>query len=234
MIFLKIIGQRFRIGKHLVHLACAVLYFAGFASWAQNHTSKQETTAFPETDFYDYRGTQAVSVSGGTALITGDYANPEFGYYFGLGYKKSLIPHININLDVSKFTLIDKGTFNDNFMSVDINIEILAFPQKRFSPFVSIGGGVHGTNYFETNSGKAQAGLGVEYIIYEGLSFRLFGIYNEVFSNELSGGDQENLNDVYWRIAGGVSFYFGGQKKKSKLLQTVPSIIKTNPIPADK
>ncbi|TYB79523.1 Curli production assembly/transport component CsgG [Bizionia myxarmorum] len=220
--------------KQACFLLLVVAFFNGLVSWSQINSTNPTFNALPQTDFYDYRGTNAVSTMLGTALINGDYANPEFGYYYGIGYKKSLIPHINVNLTFNKFNLIDKGVFKDGFISIDFNAEILAFPHERFSPFGFIGGGVHASNYFESAVGKAQAGLGIEYVIYESFIFRLFGEYNEVFEPELTDVTVQTENVVYWRIAGGFNFYFGGKKKKAKLLNATSTIIKTNPIPTDK
>ncbi|WP_417200289.1 Curli production assembly/transport component CsgG [Bizionia sp.] len=205
----------------------------GSASFAQNNSERVQEAQLPKTDFYDYRGTHGLATALGSAVINGDYANPEFGIYMGFGYKKSIIPHVNVNLKFNKFNLVYKDLFNKGFMSFDLNAEVLVFPHERFSPFVFFGGGANASNYFEAVDPKMQGGLGLEYIIYEGLSFRIFGDYNHVFSDALDGKIYGDADDVYWRMGCGLNFYFGGAKKKAKLLNAVPTIIKTNPIPAD-
>jgi len=219
--------------KWCMSLLIPIFLLLNWSGFAQGNRSNKQQTDLPKTDFYDYRGTHAISTALGAAIINGDYADPEFGVYMGFGYKKSIIPYINIQLNYNKFNLVYKNQFNNGFMSFDLNAEILALPHERFSPFVFFGGGVNASNYFEAVDPKVQGGLGLEYVIYEGLSFRVFGDYNHVFSDELDGKVFGASDDVYWRIACGVTFYFGGAKKKAKLLNAVPTIIKTNPIPTD-
>ncbi|WP_231931300.1 MULTISPECIES: Curli production assembly/transport component CsgG [Bizionia] len=216
-----------------VGLLIPIVLLTSTSSLAQNNSDSTEDSQLPKTDFYDYRGTHGVSTTLGSAVINGDYANPEFGIYMGFGYKKSIIPHVNVNLTFNKFNLVYEDLFNKGFMSFDVNAEVLAFPHERFSPFIFFGGGANASNYFEAVDPKVQGGLGLEYIIYEGLSLRIFGDYNHVFSDELDGKIYGDADDVYWRMGCGLNFYFGGAKKKAKLLSTVPTIIKTNPIPAD-
>lgn len=219
--------------KCCVGLLILTVFLKNSTTQAQNNSSNSQEVDLPKTAFYDLRGTHGVSTMLGTAIMNGDYVNPEFGVYFGFGYKKSIIPHVNINLNYNKFNLVYKDLFNKGFMSFDLNAEVLAFPHERFTPFLFVGGGANASNYFKAVDTKIQGGLGVEYIIYEGLSFRVFGDYNHVFSDELDGKIYGNSDDAYWRVACGINLYFGGEKKKAKLLSKVPTIIKSNPIPID-
>lgn len=219
--------------KWCIGLLVPIIFLSSSNSLAQNNSASLDDTTLPKTAFYDLRGTHGVSTMIGSAVMNGDYSNPEFGIYMGFGYKKSIIPHVNINLNFNKFNLVYKDLFNNGFMSFDLNAEVLAFPHERFSPYVFIGGGANASNYFEAVDAKVQGGLGIEYVIYEGFSFKFFGDYNQVFSDELDGKIYGNADDVYWRIACGINLYFGGEKKKAELLSTIPTIIKTNPIPID-
>ena len=219
--------------KWFIGLLVPVVFLNTTNSLAQNNSNTVQESPWPKTDFYDYRGTHAVSTMLGTAIMNGDYSNPEFGIYMGVGYKKSIIPHLNVNLNFNKFNLVYKDLFNNGFMSFDLNVEALVFPHERFSPYIFLGSGINASNYFEAVDPKVQGGIGLDYVVYEGLSFRIFGEYNQAFTDELDGRIYGDADDTYWRIACGVNIHFGGEKKKAKLLNAVPTIIKSNPIPTD-
>ena len=197
---------------------------------AQENIQQEQLGEIPKTDFYDYRGTNVVDVSIGASVINGDYPDPLFDVYWHFGYKHYVIPFVNIGIGYHKFNLAYKDLFNNGYMSFDMNIEVLPFPHERFSPFIYFGGGIHASNYFDHVASKIQGGLGVEYIVYEGVGLTLYSDYNNVFSDEVDGRLFGDSDDAYWRMAIGINFYFGGQKKKEKLLKNVPTVIKTNPI----
>lgn len=197
---------------------------------AQDNSEQSENTEMPKTDFYDYRGINVIDVSIGASVINGDYPDPLFDVYWHFGYKHYIIPFVNVGVSYHKFNLAYKDLFNNGYMSFDMNIEVLPFPHERFSPFIYFGGGIHAANYFEDVASKIQGGLGIEYIVYEGVGLTLYTDYNNVFSDEVDGRIFGDSDDAYWRMAVGINFYFGGQKKKDKLLKNVPTVIKTNPI----
>ncbi len=201
---------------------------------AQDDIETTSMSNIPQTDFYDYRGTNVVDISIGSAVMNGDYPDPLFDVYWHFGYKRYIIPYVSVDIGYHKFNLVYKDLFNNGYMSFDANVELLPFPHERFSPFAYFGGGIHASNYFNEVAPKVQGGLGVEYIVYEGIGLTLYSDYNAVFSDEVDGRIFGETDDAYWRIAIGLNFYFGGQKKKQKLLQNVPSVIKTNPITSQK
>lgn len=226
------------------HLCCnlqafkSVLLLICFFSFnlliAQDDNKNNKSSDIPKIDFYDYRGTNVIDVSIGASVINGDYPDPLFDVYWHFGYKHYFIPYLNLGVGYHKFNLAYKDLFNNGYMSFDMNIEILPFPHERFSPFIYFGGGIHASNYFEEVAEKIQGGLGVEYIVYEGVGLTLYADYNSVFSDEVDGKVFGATDDAYWRMALGLNFYFGGKKKKEKLLKNVPTVIKTNPITPEK
>lgn len=180
---------------------------------AQDDIQSANTSDIPNTDFYDYRGTNVVDVSIGTSIINGDYSDPLFEVYWHFGYKHYFIPYFNVGVSYNKFNLAYKDLFNNGYMSFDMNIEILPFPHDRFSPYFYFGGGIHASNYFEEEAPKIQGGFGIEYIVYEGVGLTLYADYNSVFSDEVDGKVYGNSDDSYWRMALGINFYFGGKRK---------------------
>jgi curli production assembly/transport component CsgG len=171
-----------------------------------------------------------VDVAFGTAVPNGDFSDPMFEVYMRIGYKRYIIPHLNINFSYNKFNIAYKDTFNNGFMSFDVNIEGTVFPDKKFTPYIYAGAGLNAANYFEQSEAKTQVGLGLEYIISDKIGVKLFSDYNMLFSDELDGRIYGDSNDVYWRMALGLNFYFGDTKKKTKIDENDPTIINSNPI----
>lgn len=223
--------------KKVSQIYCGILVavIIGFQTINAQETALDESlNELPNTDFYDFRGTNAVDIAVGTSVMNGDYTNPIFEIYTHFGYKRFIIPYVNVNIGYHKFNLAYKDLFNEGFMSFDLNVEAMPFPNERFTPFIYAGGGINAANYFTQVASKIQGGLGIEYIAYEGLGLKLYADYNHVFSDELDGKIYGEADDVYWRIAFGLNFYFGGAKKKEKILEKYPTIIKSNPITSNK
>lgn len=181
-------------------------------------------------EFYDLRGTNAVDFGVGTSVINGDLVDPKFEFYFHVGYKRYIFPHLNINIGYNKFNLAYADGYNEGFMSFDLNLESTLLPNSRFSPFIFVGGGYNASNYFESTATKFQGGGGIEYIVTEGLGIKLYADYNYVMSDELDGLVAGDSDDTYFRIGFGMNFYFGGHHKKAKIDKSQPSVIDSNQI----
>jgi hypothetical protein len=199
--------------------------------------SGQEATGITEnsvelkqTDFYAYRGTNAIDIAIGTSVINGDFTDPVFEVFGHIGYKRYIFPYLNINVAYNKFNLANEGVFNEGFMSFDLNLEYTIMPYKKFTPFIFIGGGYNASNDFNQTATKSQAGIGLEYIVADGFGVKLYTDYNTVFSDELEGLVYGDSDDVYWRVGLGINFYFGGKNSKVKALKGQETIIITNPI----
>lgn len=180
--------------------------------------------------FYEFRGSNVIDAGVGTAVLNGDLIDPQFELYFHIGYKRYIIPYLNINFSYNKFNLAYTDVYNEGYMSFDLNLEATLLPHQRFSPFVYAGGGYNAANYFEQTALKFQGGGGLEYIVTEGVGLKLYTDYNYVLSDELDGLIAGNSDDTYFRIGFGVNYYFGGAKKKSKLQKNQPSIFNSNQI----
>lgn len=196
---------------------------SGFNGWAQKK-------AVLKQEFHSLRGNNVVDVAIGSSVPNGDYANAMFEIYMHLGYKRYIIPHLNVNLSYNKFNLAYKDVLNEGFMSFDVNLETTLFPYSRFSPYAYIGGGLNAANYFDQTAAKMQGGLGLEYILTDKIGVKLYSDYNYVYSDELDGRIYGESDDVYWRMALGLNFYFGGSKRKVKTNENEPTIINSNPI----
>ncbi len=210
--------------------AYALIFFCLFLGTvtAQNDSLVLKKELNKNINFYEYRGTNAVEIAAGTSVINGDFADPLFEIFFRIGYKRSLSPHINVNFSYNKFNLAYKDLFNEGFMSFDLNLEYIIMPNKRFSPFLFVGGGLNAANYFEETLTKFQIGGGIEYIVVDGIGLKLFTDYNYFFEDTLDGLEFGTSDDTYFRIGFGVNFYFGGNKKKAKIKDGIKTVINSN------
>lgn len=217
----------FFLTKRLI-ISALLVFSSASILLAQDRDFKKEEKYFKKLSFYDFRGTNAVDAAFGTSVINGDFEDPQFEIYFRIGYKRFITEHFNVNFTYNKYNLAFKDIFNEGFMSFDLNLEYLFNPYKRFSPFIAAGAGYNAANYFESTSTKAQGMLGLEYIVYDSLGVKLFAEYNYNFDDELDGLIKGESNDTFFRIGLGVNFYFGGDKKRQKLLSAVNTVINSN------
>lgn len=186
--------------------------------------------AYQKLAFYDLRGTNSVDVSFGSALLGGDFPDPEFEFYLRFAYKRHVTEHLALSLSFNRYNLAFNEIYNQAFMSFDFNLEYFMTPFNGVSPFVFAGYGYNADSGFETTGPKVQGGLGVEFMVVEKVGIKLFGEYNYVFSKETSPiiNNENSIN--FLRLGLGVNLYFGGEKAKAKLQEQVETVIKTNTI----
>lgn len=191
---------------------------------------QSDSLRLKKTGFYDYRGSNAIGAGVGTSVINGDLPDPMFEIYFNVGYKRYILPYLDISVSYHKFNLAFKDVYNQGFMSFDLNIGSTLMPNNRFSPFIFAGAGYNAANYFEQKSLKLQSGGGVEYIVAEGIGIKLYADYNHVLSDELDGLIAGASDDTYFRVGVGLNYYFGGGTHKDKIKEGQPTIFNSNEI----
>ncbi|MDG5492582.1 Curli production assembly/transport component CsgG [Psychroserpens sp. SPM9] len=201
------------------------------------HSFAQETIAIPEEPniaFYELRGTNAFDIALGTSVINGDLVDPKFEIYSHIGYKRHLSPHLVLDFGYHKFNLAYIDVYNEGFMSFDLNVEFLVLPHAQFSPFIFAGAGFNASNHFKETASKIQGGAGLECVVSNQFALKLYTDYNYVSSDTLDGLEGGASDDTYFRIAFGANFYFGGAKKKAKILEDYSTEIESNSITDDK
>lgn len=154
------------------------------------------------------RSKNAFSIGLGTAIIDGDFANPEAEFMGRVEYKRFFKPYFNLNASYTKFNLANKNALNEGFMSFDLNGEFILLPHDKLTPFVYGGAGLHSANYFESRALKLQLGGGLEYLLNKKMGIKLFAEDNFTFSDELDGQVSGKRDDFYWRIGLGLNIYF--------------------------
>jgi curli production assembly/transport component CsgG len=188
----------------------------------------------PKTSFYDLRGTNAFDIAVGTSVINGDFSDPMFEIYSHFGYKRHFTPYLAVDFGYHKFNLAFIDTYNEGFMSFDLNAEVLLIPHERFSPYLFAGFGYNASNHFKESSPKFQGGIGLEYVVSNKFALKLYSDYSYVSSDTLDGLEAGASDDTYFRIAFGANFYFGGAEKKAKILKDHSTEIESNSITDDK
>lgn len=221
-----------RTQLHIKLLFVLVLLPSLFLS-AQDVEESKELTDFDRLVFYDFRGTNAFDVSGGLASINGDYEDSEFKFQFKVGYKHFLSNFLNLGLSFGSFKLANTDIFEDQYSSVDLNLEFILLPYDRISPIVYGGYGIVIPKDIDITAGKVQLGVGLEFIVYDGLGIKLYGEYNYTTSDELDGFIGDSGNDSFLRFGLGLNMYFGGEEQRNKLLDNQDTVIKSNQILID-
>lgn len=179
-------------------------------------TEEAKSTKLLNRSFTDNRGKAGFDFAGGVTLMDGDYSNPDIGYNARIQYRQFLFgPNFNIGVGASMFKLQNENVFNDEFMSVDANLEFILLPHDNLTPYIFGGGGaIFGSDI--DMSFKAQYGIGFEYLPSPKLGLRIFGEQNITFNDNLDGVVNGKRDDYFWRFGVGISFYLGKPYKKAQ------------------
>lgn len=172
----------------------------------------------------------ALSVSGGTSLLDGDYGKKYFGFLARVGYARKLSRSFSLNFNANAFEYRSGESYSNKMISVDGNLEYKLLPEDNLSPYLYAGFGVIndlikpannlklGDNYF-----KAQYGLAIEYFMTERWGVRGFAEHNIAFSDELDKVVSGKRDDFYFNFGLGIRYYFNldGNKKSKAPIQTL-------------
>ena len=185
-----------------------------------NEKSEAESTILLGRKLESRRGKVALSVSGGTAIIDGDYPNPKASITMNsnikLFFKK---PNFNLNIGMGYLKLENEKVFKQEFILSDVNLEYNVLPYDNFTPFVYGGLGVISSlSNINDMFGKFQYGLGLEYLPSNNIGIKLFGEQSLMFSDNLDGIINGKRGDHFWKVGVGLNFYFGKPKERVKSL----------------
>ncbi|HEY9221494.1 MAG TPA: CsgG/HfaB family protein [Lutibacter sp.] len=179
---------------------------------------EMESTVLLDRKLEDRRGKVALSFSGGSAHIAGDYANPVANISANSSLKIFFKrPNFNLNMGVGYLKLENEESFIDEFFTVDMNLEYNVLPYDNFTPFLYGGvGGITPSSDIGKASPKFQYGLGFEYLPVNNIGIKIFGEQNIMFNDKLDGVVNGKRDDYFWRIGIGLNFYIGKPYKKVK------------------
>ncbi|MBP8793106.1 MAG: CsgG/HfaB family protein [Lutibacter sp.] len=170
-----------------------------------------ESTVLLERKLEDRRGQFAISFSGGTALMDGDYPNPKAtistNSSLKIFFKK---PNFNLNVDMGYLKLENKQSFKDQFLTTNVSLEYNVLPYDNFTPFIYGGvGAISSSSHINKAFAKIQYGVGFEYLPVNNIGIKLFGEQNLVLSDKLDGINNGKRDDYFWRFGVGLNFYIG-------------------------
>lgn len=166
--------------------------------------------------FKERRGKSALKIASGVALIAGDLADPSPDIFGSLGYRTTISPYLSINGTLNYFSLKNGTVFQEDFGAVDLNLEYTILPFDDLSPFVYGGLGANLSENFNTIDAKIQYGLGIEYVVSDGLGIYLFAEQNTVFSDELDTVISGKRDDQFYRFGLGLNVYLSPPNGKSR------------------
>ncbi|TPN84542.1 CsgG/HfaB family protein [Aquimarina algicola] len=178
--------------------------------------NEAQSTKLYDRYFKERRSKVSAFVKGGTALISGDFNNPEFTYAAQIGGRWYFNPYINVNASLHKFELTNEISFSQGFNAFDLNAELNFLPFEKLSPFLYGGAGVVNDDDFDNSLFKFQYGGGIEYLVSDKIGLSLNATHNLVLSDKLDTVEQGKRDDQYFNFSLGINWYFGNPIKKKK------------------
>ncbi|WP_194852223.1 CsgG/HfaB family protein [Nonlabens antarcticus] len=173
-----------------------------------------ERTDVYQRELLDRRSRLRLDFGVGGTYANNDLANPYYEYSATVGAKYNFTPFIGIKGQANFYRIKNTGTLNRQFTSVDLNAEFTILPYEKFSPYVYAGPGLNFADGFNTIDFKAQAGIGLEYLVSPSVGIKVYGDYNAVFSDEMDGIVSGKRDDQYYKFGAGINVYFGNNQAK--------------------
>ncbi|MBT8304908.1 MAG: porin family protein [Bacteroidia bacterium] len=173
------------------------------------------------------RPANAIIAAVGSAVANGDLPDAKFDLNFQIGYKRSIGNGFNLNLTYNKFNIVFDNIYNEGFMSWDLDLEYMLFPDKEFTPYIYAGPGLNAANGIENTELKFQLGLGVEIMVSDNVGLKFYADHNFLSSDDvLDAREFGDSKDTFYKIGLGANFYIPDGKRKIK--DDEPSFIKSN------
>jgi len=177
-----------------------------------------ERTKLFQREYKLRRRAVAITASAGGIKMNGDYSNVPLGSDYRVGLKTMFNnPNFDLNYE---FAFIDVESVTNSYTGpsyiFDTNLEYIFLPYEATTPYVYGGVGILAEDQIESFFFKIQLGVGVEYLPFKNISFRVFGEYDISFTDELDGHIGGQQDDNFWKFGIGASYYFGEFKNKKK------------------
>ncbi|QNJ96795.1 CsgG/HfaB family protein [Constantimarinum furrinae] len=184
----------------------------------------EESTALYDRKYLKHDFKHAFNVSGGVALVDGDYTSGQLDYMAELGYKYRLIPELSISSRFQIFKLNSTEETNHWWLSESFNVEYNILPHDRLSPFIFAGPEIL---LFADDSPSLylqrwdsffalKFGAGLEYAVSDRVSFVLTGDFNRTFSDKIDNQPGGRRDDFFYTFGFGLNYHFGSKKSKLK------------------
>jgi curli production assembly/transport component CsgG len=155
----------------------------------------------------------ALEVSGGIALIDGDYGNAELRPMARGALKYFFTPSFNLSASTNVFKLANKYVFDRGYATLDLNAELILLPKDKLTPYIFAGAGYGFNSKFENLHAKVQYGAGLEYMASANVGVKLYGEHNLNFSDNIDYIKRGVRDDYYYRFGLGITYYFNNKAK---------------------
>ncbi|MDC7995801.1 CsgG/HfaB family protein [Altibacter sp. HG106] len=164
-------------------------------------------------------------ISGFTTLFQSDFSKKPLSYGASFGYSRRLTDYLGLGLKGSYLTLEAGSSYEEVYVTTDLNIEGFLLPYDDITPFVFAGAGYtvniddeNDTNIKLEDQYKAQGGLGIDAKISDSFSLRAFAEANFFFSDEIDEVERGKRDDFYYAFGVGLNYHFGkGRSKRTNL-----------------
>lgn len=169
----------------------------------------------------------------GSHVYTGDYPGARPQAIGGATLGGRLSDHTSLLAQLSHGNLRTTNFVDGNYTSADLILHVRFLPYDRFTPFITLGGGVLAEHrnalesiaaprYFPKVSGQ----FGGEYMVTPRFGVQASVLYNYLFTDNLDGLERGLLNDAYWGAQIGTMWYFNlkGKKKEDPNAGQVPDL----------
>lgn len=171
--------------------------------------------------------------------MNGDYAIRSWKPGYGLNVNYNVTPYWGVQANgfvssFSTFTADRTFTVDRNWRNADLSVVYQSLPFQRYSPFVSLGGGLSQT---ATNSGfsenlktfsYAKGGVGLEALVSKKLGFRAMADYYIMGNDLVDDVANGQLNDSFLRLSAGITLYIGRGSKKRAVTAPILNQTPTN------
>lgn len=143
--------------------------------------------------------------------LRGDYPNQSMLLgTFGTG-NYHFSDHFNVGASFGFQNLGNPKYFKAQFTSLEVDLEYLMLPFNNFTPYLAVGGGT--MKNITTNTDKiqfkAQAAVGVEYLISPIVGLRAFTRYHIGFDDDWDQMEWGKRNDHFLQYGIGLQVYLG-------------------------
>ena len=180
----------------------------------EKENSDAAITAIYDRKLEERRSRFAIEITGGAALMDGDYPNALFRPMARGALKYYFYPSFNISASANVMKLANKNLLDVGYATFDLNAEYIILPKDKLSPYIYAGAGYGVNKNFENMHTKAQYGIGLEYMASNALGIKMYGEHNINFSDNIDYVIRGVRDDFYYRFGLGLTYYFQSTKNK--------------------
>ena len=162
------------------------------------------------------RGLVVIGIKAGANFYEGDFNSRKAESIYNLDVDLGLTDHISVGVGLGYNKLSARENFESSMFNADIKMKYIFLPFERFSPSISLGGGIVQGESKSTESltldfliPRFTTGLGMEYMISNKFGLSLEGNYNYYFDDNIDGLDRGTYNDMSWNVLFGINYYLG-------------------------